>query len=51
MSGRYEQLENGEAPLIDDIDLSAYLDGEAQPEDRRSIADAIAGAPGFADQA
>ncbi len=51
MSGRYKQLENGEAPLIDDIDRSAYLDVEAQPEDRRSIADAIEGAPGFADQA
>ena len=51
MSGRSDQLKNGEAPLIDDIDLSAYLDGEAQPEDRRRIADAIEGAPGFAHQA
>jgi len=51
MSGRYDQLKNGEAPLIDDIDLSAYLDGEAQPENRRRIADAIEGAPGFAHQA
>ncbi len=51
MSGRNNHLADGDTPLIDDIDLSAYLDGEARPEDRLRIADAIESAPGFAHQA
>jgi len=51
MSGRNDHLADGDMPLIDDIDLSAYLDGEARPGDRRRIADAIESAPGFARKA
>jgi hypothetical protein len=51
MNGRNDHLADGDTPLIDDIDRSAYLDGEARPEDRRRMAEAIESVPGFAHQA
>ena len=51
MSRRNDHLVDGDMPLIDDAYLSACLDGEVRPEDRRSIAEASEGAPGFAHQA
>jgi anti-sigma factor RsiW len=51
MSGGNEYSADGEDLLIDDIDLSRYLDGEIEQDDRRRIANALESTPGLAHQA